>query len=580
MKHRRSLLSVLSLLLSVSLLFTSCNFSPLFKQNKDKERAAIKFSELVYQHPDYDAVTQQIALAQSYLSTPGKERELLALYDHLLESFEQASTAYTLADIRSCLDLNDSYYSEKSDSAYEGLVSFDSSLNELTGQILASEYGDAARKAWGEDFVARYEANKDLSDPAADDLFAAEKKLVSNYREESTAFTVNVDGMEMTITELYESDLDFITYINAVTRYYTELNQEMGAIFLEMLPIREQIADTLGFSDYLEYSYASYNRDFSPAEAASFSKMVKEKVAPLYRQILAEYEADYLNASASYSITPMEAMPVLSAALSEFPPEMDEAFQYMQQYEMYDFSDSDSKMDGAFTARLTSYNTPFLYINPSNSYRDPSTLFHEFGHFSRMYQTDEGGWNSGGSLDLAEVHSQGMELLMLDHYDSLYEETDVKLLRMLTLCDILYAVLAGCLEDEFQQAIYSQPDMSLEEMNRLYEQLNREYFGDEVNFLYGLSWVAINHTFESPLYYISYAVSAAAAFQLWELSLTDRSAALDAYAFLLQADNDLTFRQALTDAGLSDPLSAESIDSLCDALISYFDLPTDTAAAA
>ena len=41
--------------------------------------------------------------------------------------------------------------------------------------------------------------------------------------------------------------------------------------------------------------------------------------------------------------------------------------------------------------------------------------------------------------------------------------------------DAMYSLLSGCMEDEFQQEIYENPNMSLDEMNALYRKLAEEY---------------------------------------------------------------------------------------------------------
>jgi oligoendopeptidase F len=49
--------------------------------------------------------------------------------------------------------------------------------------------------------------------------------------------------------------------------------------------------------------------------------------------------------------------------------------------------------------------------------------------------------------------------------------------------------------------------MTLSEMNASYHELAVEYGLDEEYGYTGTEWVLISHTFQTPLYYISYAVS-------------------------------------------------------------------------
>jgi hypothetical protein len=135
-----------------------------------------------------------------------------------------------------------------------------------------------------------------------------------------------------------------------------------------------------------------------------------------------------------------------------------------------------------------------------------------------------------------------------------------------TVCDMLDSMLVGCLYDEWQETVYKNPTMSIDERNDLFVSLSNEY---------GLSsyteyeWTMVPHNFESPMYYISYAVSAAAALDLWKQSLTDRDGAIDRY-MRLSASYDYGFRDTLNELGFDDIFEETSISSLCEAIRSYY----------
>mgnify|MGYP000223011106 CR=1 FL=1 len=70
--------------------------------------------------------------------------------------------------------------------------------------------------------------------------------------------------------------------------------------------------------------------------------------------------------------------------------------------------------------------------------------------------------------------------------------------------NLVDSVLQGCAEDEFQQAVFEDPDMPLDEMNLLHAQIYQDYMGYPLVY----EWVDIHHHFETPFYYVSYATSA------------------------------------------------------------------------
>jgi oligoendopeptidase F len=137
------------------------------------------------------------------------------------------------------------------------------------------------------------------------------------------------------------------------------------------------------------------------------------------------------------------------------------------------------------------------------------------------------------------------------------------------LQDALYSLITGCMEDEFQQEVYEDPDITLREMNKLYGELAEEYGLADIYGTEGTEWVLIPHTFQTPFYYISYAVSMESALELWEISLHDRDRAVSLYDTLLSRDQNVGFADTLEGIGLSDPFGGELIRKLCGTVKEY-----------
>ena len=71
-------------------------------------------------------------------------------------------------------------------------------------------------------------------------------------------------------------------------------------------------------------------------------------------------------------------------------------------------------------------------------------------------------------------------------------------------------------------------------------------------------WVDIPHLFESPFYVISYAVSASAALELYEMELMEDGSGIE--SFIKMSESRIaTLMDAVHAAGLEDPLSEECV---------------------
>lgn len=135
---------------------------------------------------------------------------------------------------------------------------------------------------------------------------------------------------------------------------------------------------------------------------------------------------------------------------------------------------------------------------------------------------------SVGSLDIFEIHSTGMEALSTGWYEDIYGE-DADLSRIRFLDSALYTVFSGCLFDEFQRVVYADPSLTPEQISQTFVTIARSYglrsFGKEFSHY----WMQVNHNFESPFYYISYAVSMLASLQIYEMAENDWAAAAGFY---------------------------------------------------
>lgn len=526
--------------------------------------SSLNFEDMVYERPDLDAVYANFEDALELVTQTGIQDQLFTLYDTILAQLDHVGTMSSLASLKNSIDLSDEFFEKEMLLLETELTKMDNDINEITGAILDSPYADAFTGKYGEEFVHNYEVMSKLNSPEIEALVEQENQLVADYNKLlSKEYTTEYNGQTVTI-----DDLDFSAPDVATPYYdiYTKKNQECAEIYLQLAKIRVQIAKTLGYDSYADYAYDCLGRDFTKEDASQFADLVKTYIAPLSQEL---YNAYYMKISlAANAKTPTmeEGIPYLRTALeAEFPSAMIEALDYMLDHDLYIFDDDPNMMPAGFSTILTEYAAPFLFIN-TGVYTDPSTLFHEFGHYYNFYLMGNIDWYDSNNLDLAEIHSQGLELLMFDYYEEIYGAQYANALQVAMLSNLLDTILMGCCEDEFQQMVFENPDMTITEMNRIHGQLYQQYMGYPVYY----EWVDIHHHFETPFYYISYATSAASAFEIWELAQNDRTAALTAYRSITQNTVNSGYREPLKRAGLSDPFTSDMVIDLANTVRAKF----------
>ena len=169
---------------------------------------------------------------------------------------------------------------------------------------------------------------------------------------------------------------------------------------------------------------------------------------------------------------------------------------------------------------MSSYDQPFIFMNPAQNDSDKLTFAHEFGH----YMTDFYTWGSSAGTDVLEVQSQAMEYLSLIYAEADQELVDYKMATSLCLYveQSAYAL--------FEQRMYDLKGLKLsaENLQALYEDIGTEFGFDSWGWD-SRDFVTIPHFYSSPMYIISYVVSNDLALQIYQQELEKSGAGLDTY---------------------------------------------------
>ena len=523
----------------------------------------LPFSDMVYERPDTEALSDLLNDLLFDIGRGVKTDALLARYDEALKLYNAADSQLSLCYVLYAKDVTNTRYRDEYTSLYTALTELDLAMTEVSLALLES--GDGAREHWGESYAEAVVAGADLNSPEIQPLLEREQALTMAYDELLSSFRLQDGTRTYTLDEIGTiASRDYEEYARLYDAYTAALNRDAGAIFLELLTVRHDIAAKLGYGSYAAYMYDCYGRDYSVTEAKALQETVKRCLVPVYEDtVMRQHMSSGALLAETYAQTAF--LETLRTAAADFSPLLLEALDYMLEYGLYDFSPDPNKMETSFTTYFSSYDAPFMFTAWTDSFSDTGTVIHELGHYANYYHNAAVGWSVADSLDLAEVDSQGLELLMLPYYPSFYGK-NADTAALYRLSDAMYAVLTGCMEDEFQQRIYADPGMTLEEMNALYLRLAGEYGFRELYGYTGTEWTMIPHTFQSPMYYISYAVSMIPALELWERSVADAAAAREAYFAILNRAPYAQFRRTVQQAGLSDPLRPETIERIAEVL--------------
>lgn len=506
------------------------------------KRADFTFEEMTYEHMQYSDIKALLDKAKDIVEKKDT-RAFYKWYTEYESIYRKLSTMIQIARLSYQLNIDNTDYFE------EYIYSM-----ELLGKMQSEYAALFDDEALSRDMEVIYQLSIERS------------KLVDAYYSQEDSVTVMVDGREEGIIEILTSNtLSKEEKMKYYDEWYTAYNQAVGEIFLELVKIDNQVATLEGYDSYAAYMYESYERDYTLEESKVFIENVKDLVPKVYANIYKKAENAQHNLQ-SYNYKDEKSL--LSSIKENFINQYEvlgEAYDYLIKYNLYDISSRSNKLSGAFTVYFDSYQEPFILINYSSPYQTALTFIHEFGHYYSYFEIGE----HQGGLDLDETYSQAMELLAMPYYGRILG--DEKLgdeAQLYTVSNLLGAIIEGCLYEEFLQQVYENPNQTVQELNELYTKLANEY-GLRVD---GRNWCEVPHNYEMPFYYFSYGISAIAAFEVWEQSLSQETDDMQTYEGLIQAGRENGFLEALEKVGLSNPLEKKTLEKVMRYIEEYFEI--------
>lgn len=524
----------LTALLLAAVLLSGCEYvdfkgyfqglSQVLTETREETEAApeqdyVAFSDMEYSRPDLqelDAILEEtLAAAQE-----GSIREVMDGVYCFYDAYDWFYTCYSLADIRYSGDLTDSYWEREYNFCVESSAAVDASLEELYYGLAQSPSREKLEdpKFFGPDFFTGYDGENRWDD-AFTALLDREGELQSKY------YTLSQQAAE---------------YEPGTTELYDACGQDMAQLLVDLIAVRQEIAAYWGYDDYSRFAWDFYYyRDFSPEEVVVYLEDIRQELVPVYCRTA---DSDVWDSIYSYC-SEADTLDYLRQMAGNMGGTVWEAFQRMEQAELYDIRYSEKKYNSSFELYLTSYGEPFVFMNPDLWNYDCLTLAHEFGHFCNDYACR----GSYADVDVSEIYSQGMEYLSLKYTDKGEALTRGK------LADSLAVYVEQAAYAEFEQRMYglTGADLSVQGLCELYEEVVLGYGFDTVGYD-PREFVEINHYYTNPMYIISYVLSNDSAMQLYQLELEQEGAGLALFQEQLSSREE-SLMAFLESAGLESP---------------------------
>lgn len=537
--------------------------------------ADMDFKDMEYVHYDPAQLYENVSKVKELSKEDGKQEEIFQVYDTVLKQYDEMNTMSTLNDIYYYTDPNQDYYVTEQQYNYEMAEEVTNAMGIMVRTVLESSYGNAFREKIGQKVSKKYENYKELTDDQRQ-ILKEERNLVQEYEKNiDKDVTVEIDGKKWSkkeLSKLGDSDEDIEKLVEVTEAMEKKRNYDIVSVYKNLIQTRTRLAKSYGYEQYMDYAYEKvFERDFTKEDAKKLQKYVEEYIAPLY-----EYYLYYWGEGITEKVYEMEAwdsekiVSTVQKYVNEISPELGEAYEYMVRHKLYDIEASDTKMDMGFTTKLASYQAPFIFDNPYGNYYDIKTMIHEFGHYNNFYQFMGPSFYGESCLEIAEMHSQGLELLFIPYYKDMFG-ADKEDMEHCLILDLLGAIIDGCVYNEFERTVYENPNMSNQEMNKKFYQISKKYGRESGTDEEGTSeWIETSHIFQTPFYYVSYATSGLSSFNIWQQSLEDRENAIKTYMNVSKVGSESSFLETLENNNLKDIFKENFFVDLYEAIDNHY----------
>jgi len=544
MRHSRISALLTAAVLSISMISCSDNntASERIQRYRDKEK---EFSIGQSYAIDEEDIPDDIEISDELCDISNIEEKVQLLIEHIDDEEEEAVIK---ADIQNLLDMYDSLYEAHTNME----VVF---YKNYSDKGLESEYNKFYRAAYvAEDLIAH------------GFIHGYSSKYRSLFEElVDKDDLIKHEGEYDLETARIESEASFEDRAEAMSSYYEITSNDELSDQEKDLKCAEILLDLL--EDYdTNLLYSQYDRDYTGEDILALSKAVKTELTPVYDKLMDTYfdKTNWVE-TFSYNDNISDPFQVIRDYAPSLSADISKSAEIICNEKLYSICDNSDAFGGAFTDDLPVQRRARIFIGNVGKENELGSAIHEFGHFHACLYDDTPAYLFKNNMDIAEIQSQGLELLFMQFYDDIYGDvSDAK--KIEKVLDLLDSVICGFFIGEFEYTVVKDLDnMTPQKVVDLFSELASEYQS-----LYSLNMIP--HIYESPGYYISYATSSLAAFDIFEDLLKDKKKALEQYEKIARTSynsGEYTFRMALKECGFSDVLSNDYISGLADKLEEY-----------
>ena len=548
----------------------------------------MSFENYTYVRPDLTAVTAKFDAALERFNNAASVDEQSHIINEINQLRNDLGTMFTLCSIRHSIDTNDEFYKAEQDYMDELGPEVEGLVTKYYQALINSKFRLELETKWGTQLFALAESQLKTFKPEIVPQLQKENRLVTEYTKLIASAKIEFEGEERTLAQIDP----FIESKDRGMRkraseakfgFFAEHEAELDRIYDELVKVRTEIAQELGYQNFVELAYHRMMRtDYNAEMVANFRQQVKDYIVPIATKLkerqrerlsldkLKYYDENfnYLTGNAVPKGNPEWIIENGQKMYEELSKETGEFFAFMQENHLMDLVAKKGKASGGYCTYIENYKAPFIFSNFNGTSGDIDVLTHEAGHAFQVYSSRhfEIPEYYFPTYEACEIHSMSMEFFTWPWMELFFQE-DTDKYKFSHLSDALLFLPYGVSVDEFQHWVYENPDASPKERKKAWRDIENKYLPhkDYDGFEYlenGGFWQRQGHIYNSPFYYIDYTLAQICAFQFWKRSRENQREAWADYVKLCKLGGSMSFTKLVEAANLISPFEDGCIESV------------------
>ncbi|HEY2420314.1 MAG TPA: M3 family oligoendopeptidase [Neobacillus sp.] len=548
----------------------------------------MSFETYTYQRPDLEEVKANFHVAIENFKNARSVEEQINAMQEVNKLRNGLSTMLNLCSIRHSIDTNDEFYKAEQDYMDEIEPEIEGLVTKYYQALVDSKFQSELKEKWGKQLFSLAEGQLKTFKPEIVPLLQQENRLSSEYTKLIASAKIDFEGEERTLAQLEPftqvADRAMRKKANeAKFGFLAEHEEELDRLYDELVKVRTEIAQTLGYKNFVELGYYRMMRtDYNADMVAKFRQQVKDFIVPIASKLkvrqqgrigveqLKYFDENFIfkTGNAAPKGSPEWIINNGQKMYEDLSEETGAFFSFMQENNLMDLVAKKGKAGGGYCTYIEDYKAPFIFSNFNGTSGDIDVLTHEAGHAfqvfsSRHFEIPEYYWPT---YEACEIHSMSMEFFTWPWMDLFFKE-DTDKYKFSHLSDALLFLPYGVSVDEFQHWVYENPEATPRERKLQWREIEKKYlphkdYDGNVYLEGGGFWQRQGHIYNSPFYYIDYTLAQICAFQFWKRSREDHKEAWADYVNLCKLGGSMSFTKLVEKANLISPFEEGCVQSV------------------